>query len=949
MRVSPLFLLGLAISALTLLIGLLAGGVAWLHRAAGEAAGRFGRLRGDALASAPPDDAQAPMLLNALLHDLWPALVLLLLVSAAGAGWLYRAEARRLRARLERAAVQVGRDGPGLQLAATGDREQDRLVDAFNRMSRRLAAGQSLLRQALASAERTAAETSEREAHLRRLFGAAQDAILTLDDAGRVVDLNAAAERFLAIDAAVLRGRSLDACIDFELMDTSARALLRGSLSTPNSPLRGELELVCVGGQQLPVEVAVSLLRGPAGSFRILFMRDIAARRRTQAQLQERARRADVANEAKTRFLAAMSHEIRTPLNAILNMNELLLESSLDEEQRNYAATAGESARVLMSIVNSVLDFSKIEGGRVEPAPLDTDPEEIVRSIVDLLAARAHAHGLELTVFCDPMVPERIDTDPGLMRQILLNLLGNAIRFTDAGMVGVRLERGADAGMLHIRVIDTGVGIPPEDQAELFSEFQQAQAPGGRRQGGSGLGLAISRRLARLLGGNITLESVPGKGSCFTLALPLPTAVPAGARASAAAPLGAYRVSLWADNRLLAGALAEQLRAFGVAVSVSCPAPAGVPDGCCGGIRLLRRVGGAAAKPREIALYRIGSRFVAPAGESWVASLRIPVTPSTLVAALGEALRKVTATTAPADDLAERVARHAARALPVLLAEDSRSNQVVATGILGKAGFRVDIAENGLQAVAAVGRQDYSLVLMDVAMPEMDGIEATSCIRALPGQRGSVPIVAMTANAFDEDRRRCLQAGMDGYLSKPIDRRALFEAVLQFARADVSGSLSTAAGAAAVQLAAEPHGPLSGSPTREASAQGQARGPQPDSAAQPVLDERVIAALASDLSAELMPEVVATFVEEARERIVAIERAVATGDGALAADEGHTLKGSAATFGAVALHDIALAIEQAGQGGDLAALESHLSWLRGCGDAVLSELQARYGDDLAAS
>ena len=955
MRVSTNFLLGLATAALLLLIGLLAGGLTWSQHAAEVSAVRLG------LAAAPLPDGMAPGLLAVLLQDLWPVLVLLLLLAAATAIWLNRTAVRRLSARLERAAVQVSDDGPLLQLPAVGDPEHDRLVEALNGMSERLAESYRTLREALAGAERVAAELSAHEAHLRGLLEAAPDAMVTLDDSGRVVDINAAAERLLDIDAALLRGRTLDACIDFELLEPAARTLLLGSPASPEAPLRGELDLVSVGGRRLPVDVAASLWRGAAGRLRTLCIRDITARRRDLAELEERAQRADVANEAKTRFLAAMSHEIRTPLNAIVNMNELLLESALDAEQRSYAATAGESARALLSIVNSVLDFSKIESGRVEAVPRETDPEEIVKSVMDLLAARAHARGLTLTMFCAPGVPERIDTDPGMVRQILLNLLGNAIRFTDEGAVQVRLARDADAAMLRIGVLDTGVGIAPEEQSELFSEFKQADGPGGRPEGGSGLGLAISRRLARLLGGDITLESAPGEGSCFTLALPVPAGAPDGIRERVAGPLVDCQVELCTDSAPLTDALAEQLRAYGVAVAITPLADARVPDGCCGALRLLCRddAGCGADAPHDVALYRVGSRCTATVGARWVGSLRIPATPSALMASLAEALTKATPKMAetPVDDLAARIARRAAEALPVLLAEDSRSNQLVATSILGKVGFRVDIAENGLQAVAAVNRQEYALVLMDVAMPEMDGIEATGCIRALSGKRGRVPIVAMTANAFDEDRRRCLEAGMDGYLSKPIDRRALFEAVLEYAR---SGGGEPAPGAAAARGAERSrpaprasrqtgaaHG---GAPTSPwgSPVSGEAR-PPADGAALPVLDERVIAALVSDLSAALMPEVVATFVEEAHERIAAIEQALAAGDGALAGDHGHALKGSAATFGAVTLRDVALAIEQAGRGGDLVSLEQHVRGLRSCGEAVLNELQARYGSDAAAS
>jgi PAS domain S-box-containing protein len=769
-----------------------------------------------------------------------------------------------------------------------------------------------------------------------RVLDTAADGIMTLDAAGRVQDLNPAAERLLGLSASRLRGRALDAALDLARMTPAAAALLRADASADAGPRRGDMTLVTAAGRELEVEVTVTAWRTADGTERALFLRDASERRRLQGLLEQRAQRADVANEAKTRFLAAMSHEIRTPLNAILNMNELLLESALDDEQRSYAATAGESARALLSIVNSVLDFSKIESGRVDPTPRASDPEEIVRSVVDLLAARAHARGLELTVFCDPAVPERIETDPGLVRQILLNLIGNAIRFTDEGAVQVRIHRDRAAGALHISVRDTGVGIPQHEQSALFAEFKQADGPGGRPQGGSGLGLAISRRLARLLGGDINLASAPGEGSAFTLELPLPADVPDGKRASCSAPLAQWEVRLHADNMLLLDALAEQLRAYGIAVQLLGKLAVGLPAGCCGLVQLVARQG--PARSREIALYRVGSRC-GWSPERCVAGLRVPVTPRGLVETLSDALQKdAVAEPSAADDIADRVARCAADALPVLLAEDSRANQLVATSILGKAGFRVDVVENGLQAVAAVNRRSYSLVLMDLAMPDMDGIEATDCIRALPGKRGRVPIVAMTANAFDEDRRRCLEAGMDGYLSKPIERRALFEALLEWIDTGPARAVYTVvADSAGVRAKPSVWSAPAAPPVSDTGGIVQAPAPAE-------LDEQIVTALAAELSDALMPEVVATFVAETRERICAIEQAAADGDCVIAGEQAHALKGGAATFGAAALRDQATAIEAAGRNGDVDALRARARLLRERGEAVLGLLQARFGD-----
>ena len=842
---------------------------------------------------------------------------------------------RQLR-RLEQGAERIAREGPGLQLPETGDRELSRVAIAFNHMSQQLADSYAALRAALSESRQLTERVAESERQKLQLVDTALDGIISIDGQGRVLDYNPSAQRLFGYERNEVVGRLLNDCIAASDLgtDTAASELLFG-VGDDDIGRRRELTLMSKAGRQLPLEITVTRWHTEQGEYRTAFMRDISDRRHHQDMLQDAARRARDANQAKSRFLASMSHEIRTPLNAILNMNELLLETGLDQEQRDFATTASDSARALLSIVSGVLDFSKIEAGRVELAARPSDPEEIVKSVVALLAARACAKDVQLTVFCDPAVPMRVDTDPGLVRQVLLNLVGNAIKFTDEGAVRIHLTVDDVDRTLCIGVIDTGVGIAAEQQARLFEEFVQADTADNHRFGGSGLGLAISRRLARLLGGDIMLNSVPGEGSCFTLRLPLSAAAEAGDRRAAARPLQAWQLSLSLDNALVADDLAAQLAAFDVDVEIVPPRPRAADAGC-GEFRLQPRVAAKADRrddqTRRVLLYEVGTRCVIdpanPAGA--VATLRLPVVPSELIARLAQAAESTT----PLQDadasetLAHRVARCALSASPILLAEDSRANQLVATTILTKVGFRVDVVENGLQAVAAVNRRNYALVLMDVAMPEMDGLEATSCIRALPGKRGRLPIIAMTASAFDDDRQRCLDAGMDAYLTKPIERQSLYETLSQWLASDAS------------ETAVQAHTGLSSimSPSRAsvpaAIADGD-RGP-------PAIDEPIIGALASDLSDALMPSVVATFIAEAEQRIRAIEQAAANGDAALAGEEGHALKGSAATFGAGELRRMAFVIEEAGRGGSIDGVRAYVGALRSRGDAALAALRERF-------
>ncbi|MGD8207508.1 MAG: PAS domain S-box protein, partial [Thiohalocapsa sp.] len=354
----------------------------------------------------------------------------------------------------------------------------------------------------------------------------------------------------------------------------------------------GEIENRRKNGEIFPERLSITAVRDNEGQTTnyVAHFVDITEQKRNEAALEESRRRAERASVAKSRFLATMSHEIRTPLNAIINMNDLLLDTGLDDEQRSYARTASEAGRSLLSIVTSILDFSKIEAGRVEPRVESCDPEALAAGVLQLLAARAWGKGIALTLFADPAVPGRFRTDPGLLRQILLNLVGNAVKFTDRGAIRVRIGLDGEGGAtprIRFDVIDTGVGIPMEQQPQLFDEFVQADSSYTRRFGGTGLGLAISRSLARLLGGDVVFESEPGRGSRFSLLLPASKIEPQRPAAmDLVRPLRTWVMRIAAPSPVLIEELCGQLRTLGLDAdrldpSVAPPDWLGEP-GCAG-------------------------------------------------------------------------------------------------------------------------------------------------------------------------------------------------------------------------------------------------------------------------------------------------------------------------------------------------------------------------------
>jgi len=740
--------------------------------------------------------------------------------------WL-QAQALRVRALQQAAAdFDAGHVNPGaaaeIARVAAGSDALGSLAGDLGRMMDRIAGAQLALQAANSSLELRVGERTAQLAAANEALAASERFVRTVTDGTPTLiaywDRDERC-RFANAAHAVQFQRPLDSLIGTPLRDmlgeeryAQSAPVIRDVLSgmprtiqvTAHDPLRGTV--------QRRVEYTPDLIDGVLRGFTVVSS-DVSELQRAQdrlaelnVELERRAAEAEEATRAKSAFLANMSHEIRTPMNAIIGLTHLLTRDTQDALHQDRLRKIDSAARHLLQVINDILDLSKIEAGKVALEQLEFSRDELMTRVFEIVAAPARDKGLELVLDTDHL-PARFVGDPTRLAQMLINLLGNAVKFTERGWVrlcGDLLREDRHGLEVRFEVRDTGVGIAPEDQARLFQAFEQADRSTTRRHGGTGLGLALTRHLAALMGGSVGMSSRPGEGSTFWFTVRLQQAPEAGER-SAPLALDGLRVLLVDDLDEARAALADRLAALGLKVTalgsgaealthVEAELALGRPYDLLlvdwrmpglDGIQTLQglrgRLGDGMPPAVLVTAFDEPLMWTQARSASVDAVLVKPITASALLDTLVRLLRR-TGAPLPVARLAageaEARVRQRHRGQRVLLAEDNPVNQEVAREILTHAGLVVETADNGENAVALATTRRYDLVLMDVQMPLLDGLEATRRIRARLGR--GLPIVAMTANAFGEDRAACLEAGMNDHIGKPADAEALFATLLRW-------------------------------------------------------------------------------------------------------------------------------------------------------------------------
>jgi len=762
------------------------------------------------------------------------------------------------------------------------------------------------------------------EEAFRNTFDFASIGMAQVDTSGRWIKVNRALCEIVGYSAEELLKTDFQSLTHPDDLSTdvdSMKKLLSGELAT----YQREKRYIHKEGRIVWVLLNVSVVRYADGrpQFFIGQIQDITTRKTALVELQLAKEAAEAANKAKSEFLANMSHEIRTPMNGVIGMTELVLDTNLTSEQRTYLQLALSSSKSLLSIINDILDFSGIEHGNIHLEPSEFKLRDIISDTLKTLTMRAHEKGLDLEYRVLPEVPDSLVGDCGRLRQILINLIGNAIKFTDSGEVIIQVniaDRRSDAIDLHFAVADTGIGIPKSKLNEIFAAFKQGDGSATRRYGGTGLGLTISSQLVDLLGGSIWVESQEGEGSTFhfTLQFNLPEGVEAREPSTEIAKLRNLNVLVVDNNQSRRSRLTEILGTWGIIPATADTAESaldkleiiGIREDARGlviaetelsqidGFELAQQIREISSS-REVGILLLGQHG-RPIDPSRLTALKItgyltkPVKPSDL---LDSMLAFVSDEVEAFEKIGEdpgSLPRQVNSLTKILLVEDNPVNQLLARRIIERQGYSLTLASTGTEALKALANSDFDLILMDVQMPEMDGFEATARIRELETVTGKhIPIYAMTAHAMKGDREKCLNAGMDGYISKPIRAEELYSAIR-------SAQMKQ--------------------PETKAFSSG---GP----AARATFDKAKLMSMV-DHDEELLREIIALFMDNFPQKISEIKAAIADNNNEELMKAAHALKGAVGNFAARPAFEAAGRLEASGAKGDMSAVTKHFEALQ---------------------
>ena len=750
-------------------------------------------------------------------------------------------------------------------------------------------------------------------------------AIAVLDSRRVIRRVNPAFEALFGYSATEVAGAVIDALIVPESLRSESTDL--EARARRGETVRVEVERQRKDGQRVQVRLSAAVLKATHEGGLVALYEDIGARKAAEAAMRAARELAERVARARSAFLANMSHEIRTPMNAVLGFVELVLDTELASEQRRALELVRSSSETLLTILNDILDYSKIEAEHLELEAIPFDLPKVVHATATLLAVRAREKHLELTVDVPPDTPHMVRGDPTRVRQVLMNLIGNAIKFTDTGEVDVSIaviRQEGDRASVRFRVRDTGIGITDEQMATIFQEFTQADASMTRRYGGTGLGLAISRRLVALMGGELTVKSEVDRGSEFAFTLTLPVEAAPSAAPGQAVSLGGRRLLVVDDNETNRRILRDMLGAEGLAVQEAARAETGLAalrDAATAGAPFDLAILDAQMPDQdgfELATVIRTDRDLAPtrlliltsAGQRGdgercrqlgiQAYLTKPIARADLIEAVGTVLAGVPSAGGAGDLVTRHSIAESRYSLRILLAEDNPVNQQVAVAMLVKRGHQVDVVANGREAVAAVSAEPYDIVLMDLQMPELDGFAATEQIRALP-QGGTLPIIALTAHALSGERERCLDRGMTGYLAKPFKAHELF-AVIEGRSPD-------------------------GAPRAAAAA------------APPVDVDAFRRTMQEAGAAEAVDGILATFVETLPQRLETLAAAARGPAAEPIQHAAHALKSAAGTIGARGLATLLEEIEAAARAGDVSVARDRLDRVQAEARAAMDHLR----------